>query len=160
MAQSVAFDPWNWQRRLSKSSITKAVESHPDCDRINHLIENKRQMNDTDALVTAIQCLFDLCDSAALNNYIRLRSRIVHYLNVTSAALFAGFLLGRMADISSTILGIITIAAVTFIGAAFWVHCRTNHLVEQIESTYVQRKTEMLVHSLEQLGYQARIVQE
>lgn len=65
-----------------------------------------------------------------------------------------------MADISTAILEIITIAAVAFIGAAFWVKYRTQRLVEQIESTYVQRKTDMLVHSLEELGYQARIVPE
>jgi hypothetical protein len=160
MAQPVESDPWNWQRWVSKASVTKDIEAHPDFDRLNLLIENKHQLNDADALVAAIQCLFDVCDSAALNNYIRLRNRTVHFLNVTSAALCVGFLLGRMAGISSIILGTAAMVAVGALGISFWVRYRTPYLIEQIESSYLHRKTAMVIQSLEQLGYQAQIVPE
>lgn len=160
MAQPVESDPWNWQRWISKASVTKDIETHPDFERLNLLIENKHQLNDVDALVAAIQCLFDVCDSAALNNYIRLRNRTVHFLNVTSAALCVGFLLGRMAGISSIIMGPAAMIAVGFLCVALWVQYRTQYLIEQIESSYLHRKTTMVIHSLEQLGYQAQIVPE
>ncbi len=160
MAQPVESEPWNWQRWISKASVTKDIEAHPDFERLNLLIENKRLLNDVDALVAAIQCLFDVCDSSALKNYIRFRNRTVHFLNVISVALCGGFLLGRMAGISSVIQETAAMVAVGALGISLWVRCRTPHLVEQIESSYLHRKTTMVIHSLEQLGYQAQIVPE
>jgi hypothetical protein len=160
MAQPEELDLWNWQRWISKASVTKDIEANPDFERLNLLIENKHQLNDADALVAAIQCLFDVCDSAALNNYIRLRNRTVHFFNIISAALCVGFLLGRMAGISSIILSIAAMVAFGFLSVALWVQYRTPCLIEQIESTYLHRKTTMVIHSLEQLGYQAQIVPE
>ena len=160
MAQPVESDPWNWQRWVSKASVTKDIEAHPDFERLNLLIDNKHQLNDADALVAAIQCLFDVCDSASVNNYIRFRNRIVHFLNVISAALCVGFLSGRMSGTSSIILGTVAIFTVGALSIALWVRYRTPYLIELIESRYLHRKTTMVIHSLEQLGYQAQIVQE
>ena len=136
---------FSWQRWLDMPAVAKTIENNPEYHRLCHLIDNKIATEDFDAVIYAIQCLFDVNESTAVYSYIQLRHKISVYLNALSITCSASFIVAsRFASYSFRTLSSIAAAAIIFLLSAYLVKRRTPKAVYLIEQSYALRKAIMV----------------
>ena len=149
-----ADNPWWWHRWISKSAVTKMIEENSEYSRLNNLIDNKNANGDIDALISAIFQMHDLCESAALCNFLQRRERFSKILYITSAVCTCGYLAAHLTCVASALQVIAAVCSLGLFIAASWITYQTSAAVQQIESTNSDRKIVTFTKYLNRLGYE------
>lgn len=151
---------WWWHRWISKTTVTKEIQASPDYLRLNALIDNKNACSDMDALVDAIFCMHDLCESIALRNYKRRREIFIIVLNIASAVCSFGCLAVHLTGTFPNLKGVVVASAFGLFATARWITYRTPAVIQDIESTSPLRKVGTFNSYYKHLGYEAEIIIE
>ena len=158
--KTIKVNPFLWQRHIDHDAVAAEVERHHLFDYLSKLIENKASQNDLEGASAAIQKLFDICDSAALSDYIAYRHRLIIRLNIASAISSAAFMVAHFAGIPTYFQAALAISAISLFLGAIWVKHRTPSVLRRIDNLYPLRKAMMLKEYLASLGYEAEVVQD
>jgi len=153
-------NPWWWHRWISKPAVTKMIEENSDYSRLNNLIDNKNASGDMDALVDAIFQIHDLCENAALCNYLQRRKIFTNALYISSAVFSFGYLSAHLASAIFALQVITAFISFGFFAAASWTTYRTPAVIQHIESTNSDRKTVTFTRYLNRLGYEVEDLME